>query len=67
MEKTNPPPGLEFFSSETVSPSLPLSPVALNFPAAFRDLIVNDPEFHSQVCVVRMILELLRQRFALAF
>jgi len=58
--KTNSPAGLGFCSSETVSPSLPLSPIALNFPAAFRDLIVNDPEFHGQVRIVRMILKLLR-------
>jgi hypothetical protein len=52
--------GLGFSPSETVSPSLLLSPVALNFPAAFRDLIVNDLEFQSQVGIAWMILKLLR-------
>jgi hypothetical protein len=60
MDKTNLPAESVFPPGETVALSLLLSPVALNFLAAFRDLVVNDLEFQSQASIVRMILKFLR-------
>ena len=40
--------------------------MTLNLLITFRDLIVNDLEFQSQVIIVWIVLKSLRQRFSVA-
>ena len=40
--------------------------MTLNLLITFRDLIVNDLEFQSQVSILRIVLKLPKQRFSVA-